>query len=234
MQNLQALGALPPHPRRWGLRPQTRGYAPRPPHCEFLATRLATFTRFRSFYFEQFFLGCSVANLMMLTTTYVRLLLNCFLLKKFCLHYALRDFDFILWHGVIYSPKYQSRKKFFESLLKTPPIEKSCVRRWTLQRQRWSCGGTARRIKSGLKREWRSFQEEELGIWNRLRLCWRTWGFPVFTRYDLTPWKNQQHAIDYFVVLPILLFCIRNVKQQKRNLTALRKSATWINSKKNR
>ena len=41
----------------------------------------------------------------------------------------------------------------------------------TLQQQWWSCDGAARRIKSGLWREWRSFQEEELTIWNNLRHC---------------------------------------------------------------
>ena len=79
------VGASPPDP------PPLRisGYAPG-------TFALFIITRFRSFYFEQFFLGRSVANLMMLTTIYVRLLLNCFLLKKFYLHYALCDFDSML------------------------------------------------------------------------------------------------------------------------------------------
>ena len=41
----------------------------------------------------------------------------------------------------------------------------------TLQWQWWSCGGTVQRIKSGLWREWRSFQKEEIAIWNNLRHC---------------------------------------------------------------
>ena len=41
----------------------------------------------------------------------------------------------------------------------------------TLQQQWWSCGLTVWRMKSGLRREWRSFQEEELTIWNNLRNC---------------------------------------------------------------
>ena len=49
MENIRALGALPPDPRAsggWGLCPQTpslrRPQTPKtsPPHCEFLATRL--------------------------------------------------------------------------------------------------------------------------------------------------------------------------------------------------
>ena len=41
----------------------------------------------------------------------------------------------------------------------------------TLQQQWWSSGGTAWRVKSGLRREWRSFQEEELEIRKILRDC---------------------------------------------------------------
>ena len=50
-----------------------------------------------SFCFEQFFLDRSVANLKMLTTDRC-LMLNCFLFEKFNLHYALCDFDSILFH----------------------------------------------------------------------------------------------------------------------------------------
>ena len=53
--------------------------------------------RFCSFYFEQFFLDRSDANLMMLIID-VCLMLNCFVFEKFYLHYALCDFDSILWH----------------------------------------------------------------------------------------------------------------------------------------
>ena len=106
MQNLQALGAPPPDPRAsggWGL-------------CEFLATRIFGFCEFLlrifsyapatlcnvynytgvgSFCFEQFFLHRTVANFMMLTVD-VSLMLNCFLVEKFYLHYAVCDFDSIL------------------------------------------------------------------------------------------------------------------------------------------
>ena len=50
-----------------------------------------------SFCFEQFFLHRSVANFMMLTVD-VCLMLNCFLVEKFYLHYAVCDFDSILLH----------------------------------------------------------------------------------------------------------------------------------------
>ena len=53
--------------------------------------------RFCSFYFEQFFLDRLVANIMMRSTD-VCLMLDCFLFEKFYLHYVLCDFDFILRH----------------------------------------------------------------------------------------------------------------------------------------
>ena len=91
MQIFQALGAPPPDPQN------------SPLNCEFLATRLPHFALFiihhmdfRSFCFEQFFLHPSVANLMMLTIIDVCLMLNCFLVEKFYLHYALCDFNSIL------------------------------------------------------------------------------------------------------------------------------------------
>ena len=68
MQNFRALGAPPPDPRAsgsWGLRPQTpiglrRLRAPppdppkQPPHCEFLATRLAGSVWLSRFYITVF------------------------------------------------------------------------------------------------------------------------------------------------------------------------------------
>ena len=50
----------------------------------------------------------------------------------------------------------------------------------TLQQQWWSWSGTAWRIKSGLRREWRSFQEEELGIRNNLRDCFVVFAMLTF------------------------------------------------------
>ena len=51
----------------------------------------------RSFCLKQFFPDRSVANLMMLTIDEC-LMLDCFWDEKFCLHYALCDFDSILLH----------------------------------------------------------------------------------------------------------------------------------------
>ena len=87
--------------KRLGLRPQTPvppaagGLAPRPPkqHPQlrisgYVPPTLCTVynrMEFRGFCFEQFFLDHSVANLIMLTTD-VCLMLNCFLFEKFYLH----------------------------------------------------------------------------------------------------------------------------------------------------
>ena len=88
--------------KRWGLCPQTpnslrRLGAPPPDprnsplNCEFLASRLPHFALFiimwvfRSFCFEQIFLHCSVANLLMLTIINVCLMLNCFLFFTHCM-----------------------------------------------------------------------------------------------------------------------------------------------------
>ena len=118
MQNFQALGAPPPNPRAsngWGLCPQTPsslrqlGAEPQnsPLNCEFLAMCLPRFALFIIIWvfvalcFEQFFLHCSVANLMMLTID-ICLMLNCVLFEKFDLHYALCHFDSILLHTLSY------------------------------------------------------------------------------------------------------------------------------------
>ena len=103
MQNFQALGALPPDPRRafggWGLRPQTpnslRRLGALPPHSHTqppianfcrrtrqLCTVYNNYMRFCSFCLEQFFFDRSDANLMMLSSD-VCLPLNRFLFESF-------------------------------------------------------------------------------------------------------------------------------------------------------
>ena len=67
---------------------------------------------FLSFCVEQFFLGGSVANFMMLTID-VCLVLNCFLFEKFYLHYALRDELFIR--------QSIDHKQIFDVTFETPP-----------------------------------------------------------------------------------------------------------------
>ena len=88
MQNFQALGAPPPDPQ------------PQPPIANFWLRTWQLYTAFNYMRFcsccsEQFFLDRSIANLMMLIID-VCLMLNCFVFEKFCLHYALCDFDSIL------------------------------------------------------------------------------------------------------------------------------------------
>ena len=143
--------------KRWGLRPQTPvppasgalppdpqkplaagGSAPRPPKQPpqlrisgyVLPTLCTVYNRMgvRSFCFEQFFLHHSVANLMMFTTD-VCLMLNCFLFEKFYLHYALCDFDSILLHyAKLFIRQSIDREQIFDVTFGNPPIEKSCVR----------------------------------------------------------------------------------------------------------
>ena len=103
MQNFQALGVPPPDPCAsggWGLRPQAPKTAPQLRISGYVPATLCTVYNhmcLRSFCFEQFFFHLSVANLMMLTID-VCFTLNCFSFEKFCLHYALCDFDSILLH----------------------------------------------------------------------------------------------------------------------------------------
>ena len=141
MQNFQALraplldprasggwGLCPQTPNslwRWGLRPQTPKTAP--PNCEFLATRLSHFAMFIivwgwvAFVLNNFFLDRPVANLMMLTVD-VCLMLNCFLVEKFYLHYALFDFDSILLHCTkLFICQSIEREKNFWRHFWTPP-----------------------------------------------------------------------------------------------------------------
>ena len=135
--------------KRWGLRPQTPvptaagGFAPRPPKqppqlriSRYVPATLCTVYNhmcFCSFCFEQFFLHRSVANLMMLTI--VCLILNCLLFEKFDLHYALCHFDSILLqYAKLFIRQSIDREQIFDVTFETPlpPIEKSCVRHWTL------------------------------------------------------------------------------------------------------
>ena len=64
-----------------------------------------------------------------------------------------------------------------------------------LQLQQQGCGGTARRIKSGLWRDWRSFQEKELTIWNNLRHC-----FVVFITLSVVNCSKHYNNNDEVVV----------------------------------
>ena len=88
---LRWLGTLPPDPQNSPPQLRISGYV--------LPTLCTVYNRMevRSFCFEQFFLYHSAENLMMFTTD-VCLMLNCFLFEKFYLHYALCDFDSILLH----------------------------------------------------------------------------------------------------------------------------------------
>ena len=134
MQNFQAVGAPPPDPRAfggWGLCPQTPKTAP---PSRISANAPATlcnvynYMGLGSFCFEQFFLDRPVANLMMLTVD-VCLIINCFLVEKFYLHYALCDFDSILLHcSKLFIRQSIDREKFFDITFNPPPIEKFCLR----------------------------------------------------------------------------------------------------------
>ena len=89
MQNFQVLGAPLPDPQNSPPQSRISSYAPAA-----LCT-VYNYTGVGSFCFEQFFLHRSVASLLMLTVD-VCLMLNCFLVEKFYLHYAVCDFDSIL------------------------------------------------------------------------------------------------------------------------------------------
>ena len=131
---LSAVGSAPDSRTSggWGLCPQTPKTVPPNANFWLRAWQLCTvpnYTRFRSFCFKQFFLDRSVANLMMLTTD-VCLMPNCVLFEKFYLHYALCDFDSILWHYTkLFICQSIDREQIFDITFWTPPpIEKSCVR----------------------------------------------------------------------------------------------------------
>ena len=67
----------------------------------------------------------------------VHLMLNCFLFKKFYLHYALCDFDSILWHCIkLFIRQSIDREQIFDVFFELPPIKKSCVSPYW-----WSCFG---------------------------------------------------------------------------------------------
>ena len=122
MQNFQALGAPPPDPQTQPPQLRISGYV--------LPTLCTVYNRMgvRSFCFEQFFLHNSVANLMMFTTD-ICLMLNCFLFEKFYLHYALCDFDSILLHyAKLLIRQSIDREQIFDVTFENSPIEKSCVR----------------------------------------------------------------------------------------------------------
>ena len=141
MQNFQALGAPPPDPRAsggWGLCPQTPnslwrlGAQPPDPQTQPPQSRISSYapaalcnvynyTGVGSFCFEQFFLHRSVANLMMLPVD-VCLMLNCFLVEKFYLHYAVCDFDSILLHCTkLFIRQSIDREKIFDVTFENPP-----------------------------------------------------------------------------------------------------------------
>ena len=70
--------------------------------------------------FKQFFLDRLVANLMILTID-VCLMLNCFLLEKFYLHYALCDFDSILLHCTnLFIRQSVDREQIFDVIFQPP------------------------------------------------------------------------------------------------------------------
>ena len=125
---LRRLGDLPPDPQ-WPL--AAGGSAPRPPTQPpqlrisgyVLPTLCTVYNRMgvRSFCFEQFFLHHSVANLMMFTTD-VCLMLNCFLFEKFYLHYALCDFDSILlYYAKLFIRQSIDREQIFDVTFENPP-----------------------------------------------------------------------------------------------------------------
>ena len=87
MQNFQTLGASLPDSQT---QPPTANFWLR----AWQRCTVYNYMRLGSFCFEQFFLDRLVSILMMLIID-LCLMLNCFLLKKFCLHYTLRDFDSI-------------------------------------------------------------------------------------------------------------------------------------------
>ena len=127
MQNFQSLGAPPPDPRAsggWGLRAQSPKTTPSIANFWLRACHALTVFNhmcFRSFCFEQFFLLLSVADLMMLTID-VCLMLNCFLFEKFCLHYALCDFDSILLHyAKLFIRLSIDREQIFDVTYEPPP-----------------------------------------------------------------------------------------------------------------
>ena len=128
--------------KRWGLRPQTPvppaagGFAPRlpkqPPQLRISSYVPATFCTvynhmgFCSFCFEQFFLHRSVANLKMLTIDIC--LIVCCLKSLICItHCVTLTPSCYITLSYLFT-KVQIANKFLMSLLKTPPIEKSCVR----------------------------------------------------------------------------------------------------------
>ena len=66
----------------------------------------------------------------MMLTVNVSLMLKCFLVEKFYLHYAVCDFDSILLHctKLFIRLSIDREKNFDVTFEPPPPIEKSCVR----------------------------------------------------------------------------------------------------------
>ena len=70
----------------------------------------------------------------MMLTVDVCLMLNCFLVEKFYLHYAVCDFDSILLHCTkLFIRQSIDREKIFDVTFETPSIEKFCVRHCSKQ-----------------------------------------------------------------------------------------------------
>ena len=127
MQIFQALEAPPTDPRASG----SWGLCPSPPQLRISSYAPATlcnvynYMGVGSFYFEQFFLHRTVANLMMLTVD-VSLMLNRFLVEKFYLHYAVCDFDSILLHCTkLFIRQSIDREKIFDVTFENPPALKN-------------------------------------------------------------------------------------------------------------
>ena len=115
MQNFQALGALPPDPQN------------SPPNCEFLATRLPHFAMFiiirgwGAFVLNNFFF---IVQLQTLYDVNCSCMLNCFLVEKFYLHYAVCDFDSILLHCTkLFICQSTDREQIFDVTFETPPLK---------------------------------------------------------------------------------------------------------------
>ena len=118
MQNFQALGALPPDPQN-----STRNY-------EFLAMCFPRFALcifvwgFVAFVLNNFFFIIQLQTNLIMLTTDVCLMLNCFLFEKFYLHYALSGFDSILLHyAKLFIRQSIDREQIFDVTFENPPLK---------------------------------------------------------------------------------------------------------------
>ena len=115
MQNFQALGAPPPDPQTSLPQLRISGYA------SATLCNVYNYIGLGSFCFEQFFLDRPVANLMMFNC---RCMLNCFLVEKFYLRYALCDFDSIWLHCTnLFIRQSIDREKNFDVTYENPPLK---------------------------------------------------------------------------------------------------------------